>query len=419
MDKLIIKGPCQLKGEVEISCSKNAYLPIMCATLLTKEEVCFTKLPNLFDIRTMKRLLIDLGVQVKVHESEAGTQYFNAQNITKLEASYELVKTMRAGVLVLGPLLARFKEAKVSLPGGCAIGTRPIDIHLKALEKMNAEITTEGGYVIAKTTGLKGATITFPFPSVGATENIMMAATLAEGVTIIENAALEPEIEDLGKFLISMGAKIDGLGTSIIRIQGVNSLKGCQYQAIPDRIEAITYLMAALATKGEVLIKGIIPSHFESVWSLLIDHGAKLEIGNNFIKTLPSNLSPMVIETRPFPGFPTDAQAQTMALMLSMNGSSVITENIFENRFMHVPEMMRLNAKITLKGPTAVVTGGEKLVAAPVMCTDLRASAALVLTALCAEGESEVRRIYHLDRGYENLDLKFKSLGANIQRVPE
>jgi UDP-N-acetylglucosamine 1-carboxyvinyltransferase len=415
----MIEGPTRLKGEVEISCSKNAYLPIMCATLLTKEEICFTKLPNLFDIRTMKRLLIDLGVEVQTHDKEPATQYFCAKNITKKEASYDLVKTMRAGVLVLGPLLARFKEARVSLPGGCAIGTRPIDIHLKALEKMNAEITTEGGYVIAKTTGLKGATITFPFPSVGATENTMMAATLAEGVTIIENAALEPEIEDLGKFLISMGAKIEGLGTSVIRIQGVNSLQGSEYQAIPDRIEAITYLMAALATKGEVKIKGIIPSHFESVWRMLIDHGAQLEIGSDYIKTMPSDLKPMVIETRPYPGFPTDAQAQTMALMTAINGSSVITENIFENRFMHVPEMMRLNAKITLKGPTAIVNGGDKLIAAPVMCTDLRASAALVLTALCAEGLSEVRRIYHLDRGYENLDIKFKALGAKIERVPE
>jgi UDP-N-acetylglucosamine 1-carboxyvinyltransferase len=256
----------------------------MCATLLSAEEIRFNELPNLFDIRTMKRLLEDLGARITMDKSNNGTHYFSCANITKKEASYDLVKTMRAGVLVLGPLLARFKEAKVSLPGGCAIGTRPIDIHLKALEKMGAEIKIEGGYVYAKTDGLKGAHITFPFPSVGATENTMMAACLASGVTIIENAALEPEIEDLGKFLISMGAKIDGLGTNEIKIQGVNALKGSEYKAIPDRIEAITYLMAGLATRSEIKITNIVPSHFESVLSFLKDHGANLEIGADYVK---------------------------------------------------------------------------------------------------------------------------------------
>ena len=414
MEKLLINGPCKLSGEVKVSRAKNAHLPLMSAVLLTGEKISFKEVPNLRDIRTMNKLLTHLGVDVS--ENGDGFDYVSKPD-SSCEATYDLVKTMRASIFVLGPLLARFKKAKVSLPGGCAIGSRPIDLHLKNLEKMGAEINLESGYVEASTKGLKGANISLDFPSVGATENLMMAASLADGETIIENAALEPEITDLGDFLNSLGAKVEGHGTSRIVINGVEKLSGGEYAAIGDRIEAATYIIAGLMTKSEIKVSGFNPSHIDNVIEKLKSMGAELAVHDDHVITYPSQLKAGVVDTAPFPGFPTDVQAQMMALMLTCNGTSTLTENIFENRFMHVPELQRLGAKINLKGKTAIVEGQVPLKGAPVMCTDLRASAALVLAALCSEGESEILRIYHLDRGYEKLAMKLSHLGANIQRV--
>ena len=327
---------------------------------------------------------------------------------------------MRASILVLGPLLARFKKAKVSLPGGCAIGARPINIHLENLEKMGAKIKLEGGYVQAETEGLKGAKLVLSFPSVGATENLMMAATLAEGETTIENAALEPEIEDLGNFLIGMGAKITGLGTGTIVIQGLDSpddFKTLEYRAIGDRIEAATYVMAGMITGSELVVKGINPTHLDAVIEVLEKLGGRFDIGEDYIKVKKSDLTFTTIETSPYPGFPTDAQAQLMALCTKGNGTSIITEKIFENRFMHVPELKRLGAVIELKGNVAIIEGRGELKSAPIMCTDLRASAALVLAALASHGTTEVQRVYHLDRGYEKIDEKLRKLGVSIERI--
>lgn len=414
MDKLLIKGPSKLKGSVEISKAKNAYLPIICGVLLTKESIRLQKVPGLRDINTMNSLLSQLGVKIE----KAGSDFiYTADDISSQEATYDLVKTMRASITVLGPLLARFNKAKVSLPGGCAIGSRPVNLHLENLKKLGAEINIESGYVEARTTGLKGAHLVLDFPSVGATENLMMAATLAEGTTIIENCALEPEVSDLAYFLKSMGANISGIGTKTITIEGVRELNGCDYEAIGDRIEAATYVLAGLMTNSEITVNGFNPSHIEFILEKLVAAGANLEIGENFVKTFPSELKGLNLDTAPYPGFPTDVQAQIIALCTQIPGASIITENIFENRFMHIPELKRLGAKISLKGKSAVIEGGVDLKSAPIMCTDLRASAALVLTALCAEGETEVQRIYHLDRGYEKLDQKFKSLGANITRT--
>ena len=337
-------------------------------------------------------------------------------------ADYSLVKTMRASVLVLGPLLARFGIASVSLPGGCAIGARPVDIHLMALEKMGAKIEIENGYIKAKCEKLKGAVISFPFPSVGATENIMMAAVLAEGSTVIENAAMEPEIDDLADFLMTQGVKIEGAGTSRITIHGMelNSLKSntTPYRVIGDRIEAATFIIAGIMGGGEVKVAGFNPSHLQFVLDTLVKMGAKLEVGANFVQVHKSpRLKGAMIETLPFPGFPTDVQAQMMALMALAEGNSVVTETIFENRVMHVPEMIRMGAKINLKGNAALIEGVDSLLGAPVMCTDLRASAALILCALVAQGQTEILRVYHLDRGYEKIDEKLTKLGAKIQRV--
>ncbi len=415
MDKLCVNGPTQLKGEVHISKAKNAYLPLMAATLLATDKVTFTEVPGLRDIRTMHRLLEHHGVEIK--EEGEGVFTYDCQKLKSEEAPYELVKTMRASICVLGPLLARFKKAKVSLPGGCAIGTRPIDLHLKNLEKMGAKIEIEGGYVIATTEGLKGTKLALDFPSVGATENLMMAACLAEGETIIENAALEPEITDLGNFLVKLGAKIEGLDTKTIKIQGVSSLGGTTYSAIGDRIEAATYIIAGLMTKSEMTVKGFDPIHIDAVIEKLAEMEAKMEIGHDYVKVFPSELVGTDIDTAPYPGFPTDVQAQILALSTQAKGLSIITEHIFENRFMHVPELQRMGAGITIKGNSAIVKGGKPLKGAPVMCTDLRASAALVLAGLCAEGVTEVRRIYHLDRGYEKLDKKFAGLSAPVERV--
>lgn len=417
MDKLLIKGPAKLEGEVEISTAKNAYLPILTAVLLNPHPIHLKDLPELRDIRTIQQLLQNLGVKI---ENNGDYTSFNSSEVKSYEATYDLVKTMRASILVLGPLLARFKKAKVSLPGGCAIGARPINIHLENLEKMGAKIKLEGGYVQAETEGLKGAKLVLSFPSVGATENLMMAATLAEGETTIENAALEPEIEDLGNFLIGMGAKITGLGTGTIVIQGLDSpddFKTLEYRAIGDRIEAATYVMAGMITGSELVVKGINPTHLDAVIEVLEKLGGRFDIGEDYIKVKKSDLTFTTIETSPYPGFPTDAQAQLMALCTKGNGTSIITEKIFENRFMHVPELKRLGAAIELKGNVAIIEGRGELKSAPIMCTDLRASAALVLAALASHGTTEVQRVYHLDRGYEKIDEKLRKLGVSIERV--
>lgn len=415
MDKLVITGPSKLHGSVEIARAKNAYLPILAAVLLSDKPIHLKNIPDLQDIKTMIKLLSNLGVTISKKDN---ITTFDASTLNSHEATYDIVKTMRASIFVLGPLLARLKKAKVSLPGGCAIGTRPIDLHLINLEKLGCEIEVTAGYVDAKVEKMKPGLVTLAFPSVGATENLMMAAVFTEGETIIENCALEPEIDDLAHFLNAMGAKITGIGTKTIVINGVKELKEVHYEAIGDRIEAATYLMAALATESEIEIKGIKPRHLEFVIDMLKDMGAKIETTESSIKTYPSTLTGCIVDTAPFPGFPTDAQAQLIALCTQIKSPSVITENIFENRFMHVPELVRLGADIRLKGKTAIINGGKKLTAAPVMCTDLRASAALIIAALTTHGETEIQRIYHLDRGYENLVAKFTSLGANIKRLP-
>lgn len=414
MDKLIITGPSKLSGSVRIARAKNAYLPILAAVLLSDKKVHLKNVPDLQDIKTMIKLLSNLGVTVT---KEGDTTTFDASTLNSHEATYDIVKTMRASIFVLGPLLARRKAAKVSLPGGCAIGTRPIDLHLVNLEKLGCEINVHSGYVDATVEKMKATHVTLAFPSVGATENLMMAAVFSDGVTTIENSALEPEIDDLAGFINAMGGNVKGVGTRTIVVTGVKELKEATYEAIGDRIEAATYLMAALATKSEIEILGVNPRHLDFVIETLQSMGAKIVTNDDSIKVFKSELKGCLIDTAPHPGFPTDAQAQMIALCTQIKGASVITENIFENRFMHVPELVRLGADITLKGKSAFIQGGEKLTAAPIMCTDLRASAALIIAALATEGETEIQRVYHLDRGYERLVAKFTELGANIKRV--
>lgn len=414
MDKLIISGPTTLSGKVEISRAKNAYLPILAAVILSDRPVHLKNIPDLEDIKTMLKLLSNLGVTIK---KEGKITTLDASTLNSYDATYDLVKTMRASIFVLGPLLARMKKAKVSLPGGCAIGARPIDLHTSNLKKMGYEITLNDDYVEGSIGALHPAHIMLTFPSVGATENLMMAAVFIDGVTTIENAALEPEIDDLANFLNAMGAKVSGIGTNKLTITGVKSLHEVSYEAIGDRIEAATYLMAALITGSEITIERINPQHLQCVIDSLTQMGAIIESGNNFIHVKKSTLKGCHVDTAPFPGFPTDAQAQLVALCSQIPGPSVITENIFENRFMHVPELSRLGATITLKGNSAIIEGEKQLTAAPVMCTDLRASAALIIAALPIHGNTEIQRVYHLDRGYENLVDKFSKLGANITRV--
>lgn len=415
MDKLIIKGPNKLSGEVGISAAKNAALPIMAATILFPFDITFSNLPGLRDIGAMTELLESLGVK-------NNGQTYNASEVNNLTADYELVRKMRASILVLGPLLARFGEATVSLPGGCAIGSRPVDIHLKGLEAMGAEIEIKSGYVHAKCKKLKGTRHVLSFPSVGATENLMVAAVLAEGETVLENVAKEPEIVDLANFLKAHGVQIEGEGTQTIKIQGktVSELKPMngEYAIIGDRIEAATFIIGALMANSEVKVNNFTPSHLDSVLQVLKNMGANLEIGENFVQVKESKLSSSSnIDTAPFPGFPTDVQAQLMALTCVVEGNSVITEHIFENRFMHVPELQRMGADISLKGSSAFIKGVDSLTGAPVMCTDLRASAALVLAGIVANGQTEVLRVYHIDRGYEKIDEKLRALGVNIERV--
>jgi len=416
MDKFVIEGGRELKGTVTVSGSKNSALPILCASILADGPCTFHNIPDLMDISTMVEVLSVLGI--KANKPQAGTLVMDPSGICSYEAPYDLVKSMRASILVLGPLLAKFKRAKVSLPGGCAIGVRPVDLHLKALAKMGAHIELSHGYIVAFTDGLKGARIIFENTTVGGTENIMMAATLAEGTTVIEGAAREPEIPDLAEALNRMGARIEGAGTGTITIEGVRSLSGCEHSVIPDRIETGTLMVAAPITKSRLTITGVRPEHNIAVAEKLSEMGIVItEKASGIIEVDGQrDLKPVELTTAPFPGFPTDMQAQFMALACVASGASSITENIFENRFMHVPELMRMGANLEEKGRTVIVRGIEQFQGASVMATDLRASACLVLAALNAKGLTEIRRIYHLDRGYEALDEKLTALGARVER---
>jgi UDP-N-acetylglucosamine 1-carboxyvinyltransferase len=425
MDKLLIRGGRQLNGEVLISGAKNAALPEMCATLLTNEPVHLLNVPRLQDVATMRRLLDNMGVKTET-QGERGGITFHAANPIKPEAPYELVKTMRASVLALGPLLARFGHATVSLPGGCAIGSRPVDQHLKGLTAMGAEISVEHGYMIAKLpqgrTRLKGARIATDMVTVTGTENFLMAAALAEGETILENAAQEPEIPDLAEMLIKMGAKIEGHGTSRIRIQGVEQLHGCTHQVVADRIETGTFLCAVAATGGDVVLKHGRADHLDAVIDKLRDAGVTVTAVEGGIRVQAQgpayqHLKAQNFRTTEYPGFPTDMQAQFMALNCIAQGSSKVTETIFENRFMHVNELVRLGAHIQIDGKVSVIEGVPKLSGATVMATDLRASASLVIAGLVADGETTVDRIYHLDRGYDQMEAKLRGIGADIERV--
>ena len=415
MDKLKIRGGRRLEGTIRVSGAKNAALPILCAALLTDGPLKLTNLPRLMDVRTMSKLLAQMGVEVA---SSNGSIELRAAKLTNPEAPYELVKTMRASVLVLGPLLARTGRARVSLPGGCAIGARPVDQHLKGLQAMGATIAVEHGYMEARAERLRGARIVMDMVTVTGTENLMLAATLAEGTTLIENAACEPEVVDLARCLTAMGAKIEGAGGTTIRVDGVRSLGGAAHRVMPDRIETGTYLAAVAATGGKVRLTDAAPDTLEATLEKLREAGASIRTGESHIDIeadgRPKSVS---IRTAPYPGFATDMQAQFMALAAIGDGTAVITETIFENRFMHALELQRLGAEIAIQGNSAVVSGVPQLQGATVMATDLRASAGLVIAGLIADGETVVDRIYHLDRGYEALETKLGALGARIERV--
>lgn len=416
MDKLRIVGGTPLRGEVQVSGAKNAALPILCAGLLTADELVLDNVPALNDISTTLRLLDRVGASTR--RDANGTVRIQADKVDKREAPYELVKTMRASILVLGPLLARFGEARVSLPGGCAIGQRPVDQHIKGLAALGAEISIEHGFVVARARRLKGASIRTDMVTVTGTENLLMAATLAEGRTILENAAREPEVVDLAELLIKMGARIQGHGTDRIVIDGVQTLHGTSHRVIPDRIEAGTFLCAVGATGGEIILRNAAPSTMGATLDKLAEAGLELEIGPDWIRgAMHGRPRAVGIRTHEYPGFATDMQAQLMALNTVADGTAVIVENIFENRYMHVQELTRLGADIDIDGHTAVVRGVPGLSGAIVMATDLRASASLVIAGLAAEGETIVDRIYHLDRGYERMEAKLRTLGANIERI--
>ena len=415
MEKLKVTGGCRLCGEVKASGAKNAALPILAASLLTADDLVLHNVPHLSDIRTMGKLLGGLGMSV---EREAETVTLNAKELTTLTAPYELVKTMRASIVTLGPMLARFGEARVSLPGGCAIGARPVDQHIKGLQMLGADVEIDHGYVVAKAKRLKGAHIVTDMVTVTGTENLLMAATLAEGTTIIENAAREPEVVDLAECLIAMGAKIRGAGTPVIEIEGVDCLHGAEHSVLPDRIETGSFLVAALMTRGDVTVTHAAPHTLDIVLDKLREAGANIRLGEDWIRvSIDERPRAVSVRTVPHPGFPTDMQAQFMALDTIAQGTGRITETIFENRFMHVPELQRLGANITVDGHTAVVTGVESLSGANVMATDLRASASLVIAGLVASGETIVDRIYHLDRGYDHMEVKLAALGAQIERI--
>ena len=419
MDKLIIKGGISLKGEIRIAGAKNSALPILAATLLTQETIQICNLPHLFDITTMLELLGCMGVQPIIDEKL--NVEVDSSTIKHFSAPYELVKTMRASILVLGPLLTRYGQAEVALPGGCAIGSRPVNLHISALQAMGADIVVEDGYIKASVKGkLNGAHIFMDLVTVTGTENVMMAACLAEGQTVIENAAREPEVVDLANCLVKMGADISGQGTDTIIINGVNDLHGCSYSVMPDRIETGTYLIAAAATRGHIKVKDTRPDILESLLSKLEQVGAEIKLGDNWIELNMHGKRPQAVSLRtaPYPAFPTDMQAQFTALNSVAAGTGSITETVFENRFMHVHEMNRMGALIKVEGNTVIVQGVDALKGAPVMATDLRASASLIIAGLVSENETSVDRIYHIDRGYECIEEKLQLLGAQIRRVP-
>ncbi len=418
MEKLLIDGGCTLQGEVRISGAKNAVLPILAAALLADAPMCIANVPHLQDVTTTMELLGRMGVSLTVDEHI--NIEVDSSTINELFAPYEVVKTMRASILVLGPLLARFGQAEVSLPGGCAIGSRPVNLHLRGLEAMGATIEVKGGYIHAKSKRLKGAHLVLDMVTVTGTENLMMAATLAAGTTVIENAAREPEVIDLANCLVAMGADIEGAGTDKITIHGVEKLTGCKYKVLADRIETGTFLVAAAITGGHVKLKNTQPQFLEAVLLKLEESGADINCGKDWVEIDMCGRRPKSVDLRtaPYPAFPTDMQAQFTALNCIAEGSGAITESVFENRFMHVQEMQRMGANIKVEGNTAIVTGVDRLVAAPVMATDLRASASLILAGLAAEGQTIVDRIYHIDRGYECIEEKLAQLGANIRRVP-
>lgn len=422
MDSLIINGGKRLSGTIRISGAKNAALPLMCASLLTADKLELLNVPDLADIFTLSQLLSTIGVKVdKTHVADSHTLSLKADELSDVVAPYDMVRKMRASILVLGPLLARFGESKISLPGGCAIGNRPVDLHLSGFEAMGAKITLEEGYVEAKAPkgGLQGAHYKFPFVSVGATENLMMAATLAQGKTILENAAREPEISDLAKCLNAMGAKITGAGTGRIKIEGVPELSGASHPVLPDRIETGSYAVAALITGGELFLKNASADLLGNVLPAFLKAGGTVEEmdGGLLVHNGKGRPKAMDITTKPFPGFATDMQAQFMALLSLADGTSKISETIFENRFMHVPELTRMGARIETEGGVATIHGVSELKGAPVMATDLRASMCLVLAALAAKGQTILSRVYHLDRGYEHLEEKLNAVGADIKRV--
>ncbi|MCW8963114.1 MAG: UDP-N-acetylglucosamine 1-carboxyvinyltransferase [Gammaproteobacteria bacterium] len=417
MNKLLIQGGQPLNGEIRISGSKNAVLPILAATLLTNEPVSIGNVPHLHDVTTLVSLLGDMGTTVTINEKMGIT--VDASTLTSHRAPYEMVKTMRASILVLGPLVAHFGEANVSLPGGCAIGSRPVNIHIHGLQQLGAKVTVENGYICAQADRLKGAEIMMDIVTVTGTENLMMAAALAEGTTVLENAAREPEVVDLANCLISMGANIEGAGTDRITIEGVEKLHGTHHEVLPDRIETGTYLVAAAITRGKVKLKDTKPELIDAVLAKLREAGAKITTGDNWIELDMEGRRPQAVDikTAPYPGFPTDMQAQFTALNAIAEGTATISETVFENRFMHIPEMSRMDADVKVEGNLAITKGVDRLVGAPVMATDLRASASLVLAGLVAQGETVVDRIYHIDRGYECIEEKLAQLGAQIRRV--
>ena len=419
MEKIIVQGGTRLKGRVKVHGAKNAVLPLIAASILaSRGDIKITDVPLLEDVKTITQLLKRLGIQADLGDDQI---VINAEKVESTEAPYDLVRKMRASVLVMGPLLARKKHARIPLPGGCAIGSRPIDLHLKGLEAMGAQFDIGQGYIEGKIDGrLHGATIYLDFPSVGATQNIMMAATLAEGRTVIENAACEPEIVDLANFLNAMGAKIRGAGTDEIRIDGVDILRGTEYTVIPDRIEAGTYMVAAAITRGEVFVEGAISDHLVPLIAKMREMGVHVLDGENGIHVrADGELKPVDVKTLPYPGFPTDMQSQMMALLLTANGNSMLTETVFENRFMHVEEFKRMGAHIKIDRRTAMIEGGKPLSGAQVKATDLRAGAALILAGLAAEGVTEVTELHHVDRGYVDIVKKLRGLGARIERVSE